>query len=226
MEAAKPPMTKKKSQKDKMIDDLKINCQQILIKHLDDRTYNENKIKNWIDNILSDAKDFSIKKYPDYDIFLHCFISQINVYFNANAASISIYKTDGLGVAIFKSDNIFCELRFFIFKHYTLDYSINSFESEIIIKGNELMIKYLEDRKYNQEKNDSYIQNINKEHVDYIVSIKNKLRLFEVSYIFQTPIKGKYYFNYISHGKDIYKTMFQSYQNDSLLMTHNTFFFK
>ena len=226
MEAAKPVMTTNKTQKDKIIDDLKINYQQILFKYLDDRPYNENKIKNWIDNILSDAKDFSIKNYPDYDIFLYCFIAQKNVYFNSNDRHISLPKTDGSGVAIFKSDNIYSELRFFFFIHYTLDYSLNSFESEIITKGNELMIKYLEDRKYNQKKNDSYIENINKEHIDYILSLNNKLRSFGISYIFQTPIKGKYYFNYISHGKDIYKTMFQSYQNDSLLMTHNIFFFK
>ena len=226
MEAAKPAMTTNKTSKDKMIDDLKTNYQRILIKHLDDRTYNENKIKNWIDNILSDAKEFAIKNYSDFDIFLFCFIAQRNVYFNSNDKHISITETDGSGMTLFRSDNIYCEFRFFIFKHYTLDYSLNTFESEIIRKGNELMIKYLEDRKYNQEKNDSYIQNINKEYLDYVLTINNKLRCFEASYIFQTPIKGKYYFNYTSHGKDIYKTIFQSYQNDSLLMTLDIFFFK
>ena len=37
-------------------------------------------------------------------------------------------------MTLFRSDNIYCEFRFFIFKHYTLDYSLNTFESEIIRK--------------------------------------------------------------------------------------------
>jgi len=226
MEAGEPAMTIKDISKDKMIDDLKKNYQQTLIKHLDDRTYNEDNIKTWINYILSDAKKFSIKNYPDYDIFLYCFISQRNVYFNSNDRYISTPKTDGNGSTSFRNDNIYCQLKFFIFKHYPLEYSLNTFESEIIAKGNELMIKYLEDRKYNPEKNDNYIENINKEHFDYILSINNKLKCFAITYIFQIPIKGKYYFNYTIHGKDIYKTMFQSYQNGSLLMTHDVFFFK
>ena len=220
-------MTTNKTPKDKMIDNLKINYEQILIKYLNERSYSENQIKNWIDNILSDAKVFSIKNYPDYDIFLHCFIAQKNVYFNSNDKHISKTKTDSSGVALFISENIFCELRFFIFKHYTLDYSINSFESDIIGKGNELIFKYLADRqKYNRGKNNDYINKINNEHVDYIENLNSKLRCFVVSYIFQTPLFGLYYFNYISHGKNIYKTLLQSYQNDSLLMIHNIFFFK
>ena len=180
MEAAK---TTNKTPREIMIDNLKINYEKILIKYLDGRSYNENKIKNWIDNILSHAKDFSIKNYPDYDIFLYCFIAQKNICFYSNDGNISITKTDWSGIAIFRSDNINCELRFFIYKHYTLDYSINSFESEIFTKGNELMIINLEDNKYNTEKNDSYIKKINNEHVDYIVSLNNKLRCYVVSYI-------------------------------------------
>jgi len=62
MEAGEPAMTIKDISKDKMIDDLKKNYQQTLIKHLDDRTYNEDNIKTWINYILSDAKKIFNKK--------------------------------------------------------------------------------------------------------------------------------------------------------------------
>ena len=226
MEAAKPALSKSITAKDKILADLKVSFNDILIKHLDDRSYNESKIKTWVENILSDAKEVATKSYPDYDIFLYCFIAQRNVYFNSNERHISITETDGSDYANFKNDNIYCTLKYFAFKHYKLDYSLNAFDSDIVSKGNKLMIKYLEDRKYNNEKNDNYINNINIEHIDYILKINNKLRCITTTYIFQSPIKGKYYFNYLVSGKDICKTLFQSYQNDSLLCTHTTFFFK
>lgn len=62
MEAAKPAENTNKSLKDKIFDDLGENFKQILNKHLDDRIYNENKSKTWIDNILFDIKDYFLKK--------------------------------------------------------------------------------------------------------------------------------------------------------------------
>jgi len=226
MEAAKPAGNTNKNLKEKILDDLGVNFKNILSKHLDDRAYNENKIKTWIDNILFDSRDYFINKYSDYDIFLFCFISQKNVYFNVNIRQIFLEKTDGSNWVNFKSDNIYCVLFFFFYKHYTLDYNLQGSESDIIKKGNELIVKYLEDRKYNPDKNVDYINNINIEHFDYLIKKNNKLRAFATTFIFENPIKGKYDFNYLSHGKDVYKTMFQSYQNDSLLCTHDIFFFK
>ena len=161
-----------------------------------------------------------------YKVFLFCFITDRNVSFNSNDRHISVVNTDGSGYANFKSDDIYCDLIYFPFKKYNLDYNLDTFESDILTYGNDTMVKYLEDRKYNSDKNKNYIDNINIEHFDYILKIFNKLRCFATTYIFQTPIKGKYYFNYIIYGKNIYKTMFQSYQNDSLFCIHNTFFFK
>ena len=226
MEAAKPAGNTNKSIKDNIFADLRDNFKKVLNNHLDDRVYNENKIKTWINNILFDTEDYFAKKYPDYDIFLHCFVSQNHVYFNVNVRQIFIEETDGSDWVSFKNDNMFCILYFFFYKRYKLDYNLQGIESDIIKKGNELTVKYLEDRKYNPDKNVDYINHINIEHIDYILNKKNKSRCFAVTIIFKNPIKGKYDFNYLSHGKDVYKTMFQSYQNESLLCTHDIYFFK
>ena len=226
MEAPKPALDSIPTQKNVMHDYLEENFKKILNKYLDDRTYNENKIKNWIKDILLDAKEFSKKAYPDYDIFIYCFIAQRNVDCNSVSNQILIIETDGGYLTDFKNDSIYCELRYFYFKHYQLDYSLDTFESDIILKANELMVKYLEDRKFNHDKNIGYINNIKNEYLDYIWSINNKLRCMAIIYIFKTPIKGKYYFDYLAYGKDIYKTLFHCYQNDSLLCLNETFFFR
>ena len=222
MEAAKPVIVSETPIKD----NLKEYFKKILAKHLDDRAYNETKIKNWADNILSESKEYFIKQFPDYDLFLICFICERNVYFTENCKNISITATDASDFVNFQSDSIYCGLNFFYYKHYILNYNINDFECDIIRKGNETLLKHLEDRKYNVDKIGSYNENINKEHMDYIVGKCNKLRSYCINKIFQNPIKGKYYFNYLSHGKDIHRAIFQSYQNDELICTHDIFFFK
>ena len=69
MEAAKPVVTSDESLKDAILSDLRENYKTIIIKHLDGRTFNQDKIGTWVDNILIDAKDYFIKKYPNYDLF-------------------------------------------------------------------------------------------------------------------------------------------------------------
>ena len=226
MNAPQPAMTLDKSIKDIIGDDLKQSFKSILLKYLDDRTYNEKKIRNWTSNILLDCKEYFIKKYNDYDLFLICFICERNVYYREGCRSISIIKTDGSDSADLQTEYLYCAINFFYYKHYNLDYSITDFEADIIKKGSDILFKHLENRKYNYDKLDNYNNNINTEHNDYILEKCNKLRCFTINRIFDNPIKGKFDFNYLSYGKDIYRTIFQSYQNDSLICNHDVFFFK
>ena len=53
MSAPKPA-----SIKEEIKEDLLKAFKDILIKYLDDRTFNENKVKRWINNILEDAKNY------------------------------------------------------------------------------------------------------------------------------------------------------------------------
>ena len=212
--------------KDKIRTDLKDYFKTILIKHLEDRMYNESKIKNWVDNILLECKEYFIKQYPDYDLFLICAIYEKSVYFTEDCYHLCIAAIDASDFVDFYTDSLYSCLNFFCYKHYFLYYNLNDYESDIIRKGNETLLKYLEGRNYNTEKLRSYNNNINKEHMNYILEKCNKLRSYCINRIFQSPIKGKYYFKYLSHGKDIYRAIFQSYQNEAIICTHDIFFFK
>ena len=89
------------------------------------------------------------------------------------------------------------------------------------------MRKYLQGKKTFEEECDDYNNDINSEHINFILSKeKNTLRCYFINEIFQNPIQGKYYFKYLSYGKQLYSKIFQTYENDSLISYHSVFFFK
>ena len=95
----------------------------------------------------------------------------------------------------------------------------------IIQKGSDILKKYLQDRNYGEECT-NYNKYINEEYSDFILKKEKNLRSFFLSHIYQNPIQGKYYFKYLSHGKNIYSKFVQTYENDSLNCCHYLFFFK
>jgi hypothetical protein len=44
--------------------------------------------------------------------------------------------------------------------------------------------------------------------------------------IYENPIKEKYFFKYLSYGKEINTKIYQAYINESLTSCHYVFFFK
>ena len=109
---------------------------------------------------------------------------------------------------------------------YKLNYSLEEYENEIIQKGNDILIKYLEERKFNYDKCYNYNKDINNEHCNFIVEKENKCRCYILNEIYKNPIQNKYYFKYLIHGKEIYSKIIQTYSNDSLTCCHYVFFFK
>ena len=212
--------------KEEIYNDLDKTFKEILIKHLDERAIKEDKIYSWMNNILTEAKEYFIKKYPDYDLFLYNYICSRNVYFNSNQTGISIIESDGIMNVCIQTDNLYSILYYFFYKCDNLDYSLDNIENEIIKKGNVLLSKYLNERKYIYDKVAEYNKSINDEHVNFIFQKENYLRCFVLNEIYQNPIKGNFYFKYLSYGKEIYLRLFQTYTNDSLTSYHIVFFFK
>ena len=206
--------------------DLKKVYKEILEKHLDGREFNENKILTWMNNILIDAKEYFIKKYNKYDLFLYVYTCPRNVYFHSNCYSISLKNIDWVDFVNFQTDKMFSSLYFFFYSHVDLKYSIDDIESEIIQNANEIIEKYLEGRNYNLVQKNNYSNNINVDETNFIINKENKCRCFFLNEIYQNPIKSKFYFKYLSYGKDIYSKIMQTYVNDSLKCYHYTFFFK
>jgi len=224
MDAAQP--AENISMKDIINEDLKKEFKNILNKHLDDRPFKEEKVKIWIENILNEAKDYFVKKYPDYDLFLLNYIYPRNVYFRSNSSSISYFNTDLLDSVDLSTNDLYSVFYYFFFKHTNLEYSLEEIESEIIQKGNDLLEKYLDERKYDYNTIENYNININTEYMNYIAAKNNKLRCFVVNEIYQKPIKSKYFFKYLCHGKEIHSKIFNKYINDSLICCNSLYFFK
>ena len=136
--------------------------------------------------------------------------------------------SDCCDITEFKSDTLYSILYFLCYKKTNLSYSIEENEAEIIQKGNEILGKFLDERKYDYDKVQNYNKNINDEHIDFILkkAKEKNCRCFFVSEIYQKPIQNKYFFKYISHGKSICSKIFQTYVNDSLISCHTLFFFK
>ena len=84
----------------------------------------------------------------------------------------------------------------------------------------------MNERKYNYNKLPNYNNSINEEDIEFILKKENSLNFFCLTEIYQNPIQNKYYFKYLSYGKEIYMKIFQTYVNDSLTSCHNVFFFK
>ena len=225
MEAPKPAEASSEEMKTEILQNLQKEFKKIVENHLDGRVYNEDKIKKWVNNILSECKEYFSIKYPSYDLFLFCIVNEKGVYYRQNVLYASIITSDGGDFVDLETEFLYVTLRFFYFKHYELDYSLDDIESDIIKKGNELLFKYLDGKKYDYDKVDEYNRNINKEHIIYILEKEKGLRCYLLTRIFKNPIK-KYFFKYLVHGKNIDSKIFQNYTNDSLTCCHDVFFFK
>ena len=144
---------------DQIESDLKEYYKKILIKHLDDRVIKEDKIKSWMNNILIEAQEYFIKKYPNYDLFLNIYVCPLNISFYADSTSISIKKTDFDFYIYLKTDYLF-NILYFFYKYYNLTYDQDEYD-EIIQKGNEIIEKYLEGKKFIYKKLSNYNNGIN-----------------------------------------------------------------
>ena len=212
--------------KDQIGKDLNEKYKEILIKHLDDRRFNIDKIYAWINNILEDAKEYFIKKYNDYNLFLYCYICPKSLTFRSNYTTISNKKNDSPGSVNFSSESIYCVLYYFYYLNKNLNYSLDDFENELIIKCNKIFSKHLDERKFDYEKIINYNKNINDEYVNFILSKNNTLRCFCLNEIYKNPISDIYCFKFLSYGKNIYSKLIQTYTNDSLTACNYLFFFK
>ena len=221
-----PPTVSEMPINKQITNDLQTKFKAILEKYLDGRIIKEDKINSWMNDILTDAKEYFIKKYPEYDLFLDIYVYPRNVYFYSKSTSISIPNIDWCDSSNFKTDNLYSILYFFFYKHTELNYQLEKYENMLIQNGSESLRKYLEDRKYGKEC-EKYNKYINDDLTSFILNKeKGPIRCFFLSEIYQNPIQSKYYYNYLSHGKQIHTKIIQTFNNDSLTCYHYLFFFK
>ena len=224
--SAAPPTVSEIPINKQITNDLQTAFKVILEKYLDGRTIKEDKIDSWMNDILTDAKEYFIKKYPQYDLFLDVYVYPRNVYFYSKSISISIPNIDWCDNVGFITDHLYSLLYFFFYKHVELNYELERYENKLIQKASETLRKYLEERKYGKECG-NYNKYINEDITSFILNKeKGEIRCHLLSEIYQNPIQNKYYYKYLSHGKQIYTKIIQSFNNNSLTCYHYLFFFK
>ena len=84
--------------------------------------------------------------------------------------SISNHNTGLNSYVVFSTDTIYSRINYFCYKHVELNYYPEKYENEIIQKGNEIMRKYLQGKKTFEEECDDYNNDINSEHINFILS--------------------------------------------------------
>ena len=194
--------------------EMKEICNNILIKHLDGRPYEKDKLPKWTELILNDVSLELKKKYPDYGYGIIFYISDKTNYVSSSK-SVLYPKTDLNFLQVFNTKDFYSEIRVFANKKYTprKDFLKNISPTEIL-KINNILKDILECRSYKSDKCNNYMENIVNDINSVLIERTNRPCSFHVCFINKLPIKN-IYFNYIFNDLD-YMPLFFTYANDSL----------
>ena len=194
--------------------EMKEICNNILIKHLDGRPYEKDKLSKWTELILNDVSIELKKKYPDYGYGIIFYISDKTNYVSSSK-SVLYPKTDLNFLQVFNTKDFYSEIRVFANKKYTprKDFLKNISPTEIL-KINNILKDILECRSYKSDKCNNYMENIVNDINSVLIERTNRPCSFHVCFINKLPIKN-IYFNYIFNDLD-YMPLFFTYANDSL----------
>ena len=194
--------------------EMKEICNNILIKHLDGRPYEKDKLPKWTELILNEVSIELKKKYPDYGYGIIFYISDKTNYVSSSK-SVLYPKTDLNFLQVFNTKDFYSEIRVFANKKYTprKDFLKNISPTEIL-KINNILKDILECRSYKSDKCNNYMENIVNDINSVLIERTNRPCSFHVCFINKLPIKN-IYFNYIFNDLD-YMPLFFTYANDSL----------
>ena len=200
--------------KEELEKDMKEIAKSILIKHLDGRKYEKEKLPKWTELILHDTSFELRKKYPEYAYGIVFFISDKTNYVSSSK-SVLYPKSDLNFLQVYNSKDFYSEIRVFANKKYNprKDFMKNISPTEIM-KINDTLKNILECRSYKSDKCNNYIENIVNDVNSILIERTNRPCSFHVCFINKLPVKH-IYFNYTFVDLD-YMPFFFSYANYSL----------
>ena len=200
--------------KEELERDMKEIAKNILIKHLDGRKYEKEKLPKWTELILQDTTLELRKKYPEYAYGIIFYISDKTNYVSSSK-SVLYPKTDLNFLQVYNSKEFYSEVRVFANKKYSprKDFMKNISPTEIM-KINDTLKNILECRSYKSDKCNNYIENIVNDVNSILIERTNRPCSFHVCFINKLPVKH-IYFNYTFVDLD-YMPFFFTYANDSL----------
>ncbi len=193
-----------------------------LLKHLEGREFNIEKIKVWGEMILNDLGNDLKKKYPEFGFGLFFYISDLTNYISNNK-SIYYVKTDLTIMEAYNTNHYYSEIRVFANKKYSTKENFNkNMSSKDIMNINKRFHDSLEGRTYNENLVVKYCENIVNDINNILLErANNRPCSFQICFINKLPIKNIYTdFKFIDLE---YMPFFFSYSNDSL--SSNLFLF-
>lgn len=194
--------------------EMKEIAKNILIKHLDGRKYEKEKLPKWTELILNDTSLELRKKYPEYAYGIVFYISDKTNYVSSSK-SVLYPKTDLNFLQVFNTSDFYSEVRVFANRKYNprKDFNENITPTDIMKINNKLK-EILENKNYKSDMCNIYIENIVNEVNNILIERTNRPCSFHVCFINKVPVKDIYY-NYLFYNLD-YMPFYFSYSNDSL----------
>ena len=194
--------------------EMKEIAKNILIKHLDGRKYEKEKLPKWTELILNDTSLELRKKYPEYAYGIVFYISDKTNYVSSSK-SVLYPKTDLNFLQVFNTSDFYSEVRVFANRKYNprKDFAQNITPTEIM-KINTKLKEILENKSYKSDMCNNYIENIVNDVNNILIERTNRPCSFHVCFINKVPVKDIYY-NYLFHNLE-YMPFYFSYTNDSL----------
>ena len=194
--------------------EIKEIAKNILIKYLDGREYEKEKLPKWTELILHDSCIELKKKYPEYAYGIFFYISEKTSYISSSK-SVLYPKSDLNILQVFNTNEFYSELRIFANKKYIprKDFNENITPTDIM-KINTKLKDILENKIYKSDMCNKYIENIVNEVNNILIERNNRPCSYHVCFINKLPMKD-IYFNYIFYNIE-YMPFYFSYSNDSL----------
>ena len=205
---------KEEFNKEELENDMKEIAKSILIKHLDGRKYEKEKLPKWTELILHDISLELRKKYPEYAYGIVFYISDKTNYVSSSK-SVLYPKTDLNFLQVFNTNDFYSEVRVFANRKYNprKEFASNITPTEIMKINNKLK-EILENKSYKSDMCNNYIENIVNDVNNILIERTNRPCSFHVCFINKVPVKDIYY-NYLFYNLE-YMPFYFSYVNDSL----------
>ena len=203
------------SEKDKMANDIKKECQTILEKYFEKREYDKEKVEKWKNYALKEVYDYLENTYNDFGFIISIIIIKLG-HIRTNQRIICRNNTDDFLFTSVLSNTMYIEIRISFYKIYSSNISLlDIIDEDTILEMNNILKNHLEGKKYSYDIAENNATNIAEKLNDYLFEKKFETRpcSTEICYILQEPIEFKFNYKIIRLK---YIPLMVSYSNDSL----------
>ncbi len=203
-----PTLNEKESMKQEMEQKVKI----VLDKYFQGRDYDKENVNLWKNYALEELSDFLKNNYKEYGfgIFM-IIIKKGDIRTDSNG--LLREETDSYFLKSLETKSMYVEIRIFFYKLFDPEINfLDSFNEDLVIKMNELLISKLEGETFSYEFAKDKVAEIVIELQKFLLIPKLKPCSFQVSFILSKPIDYQFVCKTINLN---YIPLTASYSNES-----------